>query len=352
MKGRISKFTVFCLAVSITLGIVLAVPALAVQPDNEIIVSKDKDGQYSTITAALASITDASDANRYRITVKPGIYNGSITMKPFVDVVGSGTENTKITSSANTKTTATVIGSDDSRLENIWIDNSGATSGRVIGILNFEVSMIMNKIKVTVDTTSNADAPAIRNDGNCYSDYCEKNVITNCELIVNARNAYGVELMNGGDVLVRGCNIKTTNNSTASGMTAGILSWYSGIDYMNRITVRDSVVISEGSNYNYAIFGMTVGDIIVSDTRLEAIGTANTKENAAVYAENLTINITDSDLSVSGTGSSFNCAVAAPHKDASVIIAGSTIKGALCNTSNLKVVNSRDENSDPIADIK
>jgi pectin methylesterase-like acyl-CoA thioesterase len=44
------------------------------------------------------SITDASETNHYLITVKPGIYNETVTMTSYVDVVGSGEGVTVITS--------------------------------------------------------------------------------------------------------------------------------------------------------------------------------------------------------------------------------------------------------------
>lgn len=40
----------------------------------------------TTITAALNSITDASDTNRFLIYVAPGVYNESVTMKQYVNL--------------------------------------------------------------------------------------------------------------------------------------------------------------------------------------------------------------------------------------------------------------------------
>lgn len=46
-------------------------------------------GQFSSIKAAVDSITDAADDNRYTVQVGPGnFYEDTITMKPYVNVVG------------------------------------------------------------------------------------------------------------------------------------------------------------------------------------------------------------------------------------------------------------------------
>ena len=49
------------------------------------------------IQAAINSITDASDTNRYLVRVGPGVYAEEVTMKPWVDIEGSGELVTKIT---------------------------------------------------------------------------------------------------------------------------------------------------------------------------------------------------------------------------------------------------------------
>ncbi len=54
-------------------------------------------GDYTTISAALAAITDAGDTNRYLVKVMPGIYSEQVTMKPYVDIEGAGELTTKIT---------------------------------------------------------------------------------------------------------------------------------------------------------------------------------------------------------------------------------------------------------------
>ena len=54
------------------------------------------DPFYSTIQAAINSITDASPTNTYGIYVYPGNYNESITLTSYISILGSGIQSTII----------------------------------------------------------------------------------------------------------------------------------------------------------------------------------------------------------------------------------------------------------------
>jgi hypothetical protein len=63
---------------------------VAVTGLHTITVGTDGTGDFDTITAALASITDAAVDNRYQILVAPGTYSEGITMIDFVTLTGVG----------------------------------------------------------------------------------------------------------------------------------------------------------------------------------------------------------------------------------------------------------------------
>ena len=75
----------------------------------------------------LSGITDNSASNPYLIKIEPGIYHlgtGSVPMKPYVDVEGSG-EGVTILTSTNSSGYGTVIGADHSELRFLSVTNTG-----------------------------------------------------------------------------------------------------------------------------------------------------------------------------------------------------------------------------------
>jgi pectin methylesterase-like acyl-CoA thioesterase len=87
--------------------------------------------------AALNSITNASATNPYVVKVMPGIYDlvtASLQMKEYVDLEGSGPENTIITSSNNnvdggTCAVGTVLMANNSAIRNIKVVNTAPALG-------------------------------------------------------------------------------------------------------------------------------------------------------------------------------------------------------------------------------
>ena len=52
---------------------------------------------FTSIQAALDSITDAAEDNRYLVVVSPGTYQEQVQLKEWVDVRGASRQATKIT---------------------------------------------------------------------------------------------------------------------------------------------------------------------------------------------------------------------------------------------------------------
>jgi len=98
---------------------------------NIVAVQKDPGAdQFSTIQAALDSITDATALKPYTLEVGPGIYTESITLKPFVQVCGSGQESTIIQPTNLNQNAVTAAA--NSRICNVKIE--GSTGALVSGI--------------------------------------------------------------------------------------------------------------------------------------------------------------------------------------------------------------------------
>ncbi len=92
---------------------------------NVLVVAKS-GGNYATISAALAAITDAGDTNRYLVRVMPGIYSEQVTMKPYVDIEGSGELATRITYTGSaSNTSGTLFGASNAELRFLTVENTG-----------------------------------------------------------------------------------------------------------------------------------------------------------------------------------------------------------------------------------
>ncbi len=88
-------------------------------------------GDFTSVAAALASITDNSATNRYLVRVMPGVYTETelVTVKSYVHVQGAGPNATVITSARTGgspgSAVATVDLLDNGRLTDITIRNTG-----------------------------------------------------------------------------------------------------------------------------------------------------------------------------------------------------------------------------------
>jgi hypothetical protein len=86
-------------------------------------------GDFTTITAALNSITDASTTNRYLVYVAPGVYTETVTMKQYVDIEGAGELTTRITQAGSaSNTTGTLLGANNAELRFLTVVNTGGNA--------------------------------------------------------------------------------------------------------------------------------------------------------------------------------------------------------------------------------
>lgn len=118
----------------------------AESPARVVWVADDGTGDFTLLSAALASITDASATNPYVIRIAPGIYSETspVALKDYVDVEGSGQNTTTITcdcgSSSEDATAATVSADNiNAEIRNFTIENEG-TSDFHIGLYTDNIS--------------------------------------------------------------------------------------------------------------------------------------------------------------------------------------------------------------------
>lgn len=85
-------------------------------------------GQFSTVAAALASITTNSSTNPFVVWVGPGLYIGdTITTKPYVSIIGEGQDRTFFQSDATSKDVFHISGN------NVWIEGCTVMGASDVG---------------------------------------------------------------------------------------------------------------------------------------------------------------------------------------------------------------------------
>ena len=115
------------------------------RPANVILVAP-VGGDFTSIQAAISSVVSPSISKPYLIVVAPGTYTESITLKPYVDVQGSGVNLTTITHDGSAPT---VTGADHSELRSLTVMNTG--SGDIAtGIANVNASPTLRDLVVQV----------------------------------------------------------------------------------------------------------------------------------------------------------------------------------------------------------
>jgi len=106
----------------------LADSLYAAQVPNILLVAPS-GGDFTSIQAALDSITQATALNPYLIEVAPGVYSESIVMKPYVDIQGSGEGVTTIAAPGSAViSNSTVAGASHAEIRALTIKNSGGNT--------------------------------------------------------------------------------------------------------------------------------------------------------------------------------------------------------------------------------
>lgn len=127
-------------------------------PPRTVEVCTSGNCKYSTITAALAAITDATSTNPYIIRLHAGIYLESpLTWKSFVYLVGDGPESTKVYCSGSCITITHPDGTDDCGFQDVaiagWKPVVTSGTGATGATLEFE-NVALGSIDGTLGTNS------------------------------------------------------------------------------------------------------------------------------------------------------------------------------------------------------
>lgn len=245
---------------------------------NLVVVAKS-GGDFTTITAALNSITANSASNHFTIYVAPGVYSETVTMKPYVDIEGTGELTTKITYTGwVTDAFGTVIGADNAELRFLTVENTGGAnyavaiynnhaSPRITHVTAIGISGIVSSIGVDNEYASPAmtdvTASALDAGGNNFGVFNYNSSPTMTDVTVTSSG--GEAAVNFG-IFTRG-GTPTLNNVTATASDAdnniGVYNWETS-PTMTNVTAAASGSVST----NYGIkndSGMpTLNNVIAS----------------------------------------------------------------------------------------
>jgi hypothetical protein len=197
---------------------------------------------------ALASITDASDSNRYLVHIEPGVYDLSTTrldMKSHVDIEGSGEKVTIITAAGTPNTAdplwpmSTLLGADNAELRFLTVRNTGGDANAV-AIYNRETSPRLTHVTVIATNGSSQTLGVFNNGGSSIMS----------EVTITATGNSGV----AGVFLFRGASTMLMNVTVTASAPPGWNALGIKINFSSPI-IRNSMITSSD-------VGIEVNDIL------------------------------------------------------------------------------------------
>jgi hypothetical protein len=328
------------------------------RPDNVLEVAKS-GGDFTSIQAALDSITTASDSNRFLVRVAPGVYTGRVTMKDYVDIEGSGELTTKITFTGSASSnTGTLLGADNAELRFLTVENSG---GDAYAFAIYNASAAPRLTHITANATGGTDNRAVVNTasstpemkdvtasasgGTSNTGVNNDNSSPLMERVTasgsGGTNNFGVDNLNSSPIMKDmsatasgGTNnsgvhnhyfAPTMTNVTASA-SAGINNWAvyneSSNAVMNNVTANANSF--SGSSYNWAVYNKESA-VVMTNVSASAWGSY---DNRGVYNEG-SVGIqkaTLTDVTASASGGANNYGVV--NTSSSPIITNLTATGS------------------------
>ncbi len=235
-------------------------------PLKNVVTVAQSGGQFTTITAALNSITDNSATNQYLIRVGPGTYSETVTMKPFVDIEGSGELTTKITfigSASNT--TGTVVGASNAELRSLTVENTGGNS-YAIAIYNNSAAPSLLHVTATASGGSSNNVGVLNFNGSSPS---MTNVTATASGASNSN--FGVDNFNSSSPSMTNVTV------TASGAAINNYGVYNSSISSPKIVT--SIISASGGTTNYGVYSQTSGTVTIDSSKIT--GSTNTINNGA-----------------------------------------------------------------------
>jgi len=229
---------------------------------NVIIVAPDGKGDFANPARAIDSIKDNSESNPYLVQLMPGIYNigaKSLTMKEHVVLQGSGEKSTKILGSIDTDTGGVIIGSNNSEIRRLTVENSNSGENaiaiyndRVVTLSIEDVSVIAFGSKHNYGIYNNLSSGIISNvrvkayggldSVGIYNFGMSQLELLNTE--VNVRSSkeknIGVKSIDGVNLMMRNADIKIAVYPAATEYNAGVYNFAGVAAFLESVRIKVS----------------------------------------------------------------------------------------------------------------
>ena len=189
------------------------------------------------LRAALASITDASQAKPYVIQLAPGVYElggTTLAMKPHVSIAGAGATVTRITGDQGQDSfgEGLVIGADGTLLRDVTVTNRGAMGGNshYVMVVPGGAAMRIEDAVVEVRTAGDRGFPLVARGGSSVD-------VRDSRLETDSRTtAIAMYVADGSNARIRGSELVARSQATARAL------WIQGI--RSTAVVENSALVS------------------------------------------------------------------------------------------------------------
>ncbi len=289
---------------------------------NVVVVAKS-GGDFDTVSAALASISDASDTNRYIVKVMPGVYTEQVTMKRYVDIEGSGELTTRITFDGTSGSTGTLVGANDAEVRFLTVESTrvspaiytSATSPRlthVTAAITGTGNMARAIVVVDLAAPVMRHVTAVASGGNStYGIYIFNSSPDMYDVTATASgssNCIGVEILShSAPTLV---DVTATAIASDGGESTGVDCRVSA-PVLRRVTASAS-----GSGANHGIYiltpqvtdGPTPAPVVIQQSVIQANGGTSNRGLTCGFATSGTYHIHVINSTVAGSTYSINSA--------------------------------------------
>ncbi len=282
-----------------------ALQAQHAAPPGNVIVVAQSNGDFSSIQAAIDSITDASSGNPYLIWVAPGWYSEAVKMKPYVHLQGAGQGVTVIqaavpngavltlTSNISVRdlsvsnigggpTNRGIYGDDVTEVEvaNVFAEAGGLGTSNIAIHLTGDSEVMLENVTAEASKASNSNTglsitlgPEVTLHGGTFTG-------------AGGAYAYGIWVAGGSDTFLGAADVRAIGRGASNTNV--------GLDNGNYPTVllQGGFFLGSGGQYAYGIHNHDAA-------RLEAEGVTAQAEQGSAYTKAL-FNYVDSYAALRG----------------------------------------------------